>query len=343
MRKANKWIRMIQIGFTYIGTVVGAGFASGQEIFHFITRYGDKSLFIIPLCMLLLIVSGDKVMSLSRQIQAYSYHEFNYYLFGKKIGRWVNGMTFFMLVCITGVMLAGVGALFQQFFGGAYQLSILAALVFVYLVTARGMEALVTVNMIVVPVMIFFNILIGLKTFLHAGPVTYTALNHTAGWAVSPFLYASFNITLAFAVLVPLGREADDRSVIRGGAVIAGIGLGLLLFLSNYTLSLHLNEITGKEIPMSIIVKKFGFILYALFNLVILGEILTTLIGNVFGLTRQMTSMLPSIKEKTVIFILLVLCCAISQFGFSNLVHRLYPVFGLISVISFFMLFIKKT
>ena len=38
----QSWKAALQIAFTYIGTVVGAGFASGKEIVEFFVRCEDQ-------------------------------------------------------------------------------------------------------------------------------------------------------------------------------------------------------------------------------------------------------------------------------------------------------------
>ena len=42
MEAEERTIQAIRIGLTYIGTVVGAGFASGQEIFRFFVVFGSN-------------------------------------------------------------------------------------------------------------------------------------------------------------------------------------------------------------------------------------------------------------------------------------------------------------
>jgi uncharacterized membrane protein YkvI len=59
------WWEVVRIAFTYIGTIVGAGFASGQEILQFFTKYGWMALFTIGLSTLLFIWLGIKVMLIS--------------------------------------------------------------------------------------------------------------------------------------------------------------------------------------------------------------------------------------------------------------------------------------
>ncbi|HBI03088.1 MAG TPA: hypothetical protein DDY49_03545, partial [Paenibacillaceae bacterium] len=125
-----------------MGTVVGAGFASGQEILHFVTRFGEKSIPIVFLSTLLFIWTGGKILTLSRQIKAQSYHDLNQFLFGKTFGNWINMMTFIMLIFITGVMLAGAGALFQQYGEFYKQVGILLTAFFVYYTVSRGLNGI---------------------------------------------------------------------------------------------------------------------------------------------------------------------------------------------------------
>jgi uncharacterized membrane protein YkvI len=340
----QKWKAMLQIGFTYIGTIVGAGFASGQEIFQFITQYGDKSIVIIAISVALFILVGARVMLLAQHIGAASYHQFHQYVFGKTIGFWISTITLLALICITGVMLAGTGALFEQQLGGFYQLGILSTMLFVYWITSRGIGAIMTVNTFIVPLMIGFTMLIGVHTFSTNGLAMSSFSSDTASrWLLSPFLYVAFNLTLALAVLVPLGNAFRERDVVIGGSLIGGIGLGILLLLSNYALLIHSDKIAQAEVPMAMIVASLGPFIQWGFSIIILSEILTTLVGNVFGVTRQLQSF-PIFQTdiRLLIIVLLLVCYVISQFGFSRLVHHLYPLFGYIGAGTLLMIFLTR-
>ncbi|MCP1356083.1 hypothetical protein [Aneurinibacillus migulanus] len=340
-----QWLAMLQVGFTYIGTIVGAGFASGQEIFQFVTRYGSKSVPIIMVSVLLFILAGAKIMLIAHRIGASSYHQFNRYVFGRKAGLWINGFTLFTLLCTTGVMLAGSGALFAQQLGGFYQIGIIGTALLVYLITSRGMQAIMAVNTLVVPLMLGFTILIGIHTFLMNGTASFslTEPSPVSGWALAPFLYVAFNLSLALAVLVPLGSAIRDPRVLVGGSIIGGMGLGILLLLSNYALLVHGPDIAQAEVPMAMVVVPLGPLVQWLFSLVILAEIFTTLVGNVFGLARQLQT-LPQFRAEPRMLIagLLMVCYVISQFGFSTLVHHLYPLFGYLGAGTLLMIFLVR-
>jgi uncharacterized membrane protein YkvI len=95
MRKLG---RIIQVGFTYAGTVVGAGFATGQEILQFFTRYGWPATLSICLSTLLFVSLGIKLMLLAHDLKARSYEDMNTFLFGRSIGRWTNLFTLFKML-----------------------------------------------------------------------------------------------------------------------------------------------------------------------------------------------------------------------------------------------------
>ena len=79
-----KGAQIVRVAFTYIGTVVGAGFASGQEILQFFTRYGWLASLTIALSTMLFIWIGIKLMLMAHDLKAESYEDLNQVLFGRK-------------------------------------------------------------------------------------------------------------------------------------------------------------------------------------------------------------------------------------------------------------------
>ncbi|MBJ8193726.1 hypothetical protein JDS79_44200, partial [Bacillus cereus] len=66
-------IHVFQIAFTYIGTIVGAGFATGQEILQFFTKYGRWATLTIMLSTIIFVWLGTKMMLIAHDISAKSY------------------------------------------------------------------------------------------------------------------------------------------------------------------------------------------------------------------------------------------------------------------------------
>ncbi|PZE20926.1 YkvI family membrane protein [Paenibacillus xerothermodurans] len=331
---------ILQVSFTYVGTVVGAGFATGQEILQFFTRYGWVATVTIGIASVLFMWLGVKLMLLANTLQARSYEDLNKLLFGARFGEWVSLFTLVVLFGVTTVMLAGAGSLFVEQFHLPYQLGLIMTLLLAYLVLTRGMMAIIAVNSFVVPLMLTFScILVWFSSDLPGAGnwLNLTQVDSMArGW-IAPFLYAAFNLSMAQAVLVPLGSQIKDRSVLLWGGVVGGVVIGLMLLAGHFALSAQMPGVARFEIPMGHLIHRMGWLLQILFVWVIYGEIFTTYIGDVYGLATQLQQR-TRLSSKTILLLILFASYLVSQIGFKVLLSTLYPLFGLISMAWFVMM-----
>ncbi|TMV47815.1 hypothetical protein FE783_20495 [Paenibacillus mesophilus] len=339
------WGRALQIAFTYTGTIVGAGFATGQEILQFFTRYGAAATATILFAGLMFIWLGTRMMLLAGSLKAASYEDLNKHLFGPKIGEWFSLFTLAMLFGITTVMLAGGGSVFNEHFKLSYQAGLLLTLLFAYLVIARGLQAIVAVNTVVVPLMVLFCALIITSTVGSPNAGNWLALTSDRPalhiWA-APFLYVSYNLVTAQAVLVPLGASVQDRKAVIWGGVLGGAMVTAMLLAGHFALASQMPGITQFEIPMSRLIARLGGGVQLLFILVIFSEIFTTYIANVFGLTLQIRQR-TGWPAKPVIVAILTGTYLIGQIGFSTLLSTLYPLFGMLGLIWFVRMMMSRS
>ncbi|MBE4909564.1 hypothetical protein IMZ08_16045 [Bacillus luteolus] len=339
----GKWLSAFQVAAVYVGTVVGAGFATGKEIVEFFTQYGLYGLIGILLSGCLFMWIGAKMMIVSQEIGAKSYKEFNEYLFGNKIGTIVNILMLLVLVGVTSVMLSGAGAVFHEQLGLPYLTGIGITIILTVGVMFFGVKGLFGVNLVVVPIMVLFSLILASKVLMGGeGPVLGAFSSDTSlRWIVSPFIYTAFNLAMAQAVLVPLANEVKDRSIVKWGGIIGGGILCLILITNHISLS-SLPNVGQFEIPMAEVMKTLMFSFYWLYVLVIYGEIFTSVIGDVFGLERQIKTAirLPSILIVTGI---LTVAFFISLFGYGSLISILYPIFGYMSLTVLFLLVLPES
>ncbi|MFS0861828.1 hypothetical protein [Fredinandcohnia sp. 179-A 10B2 NHS] len=335
----GNWGAAFQIGAVYVGTIVGAGFATGREIVEFFTQYGIYGLAGIGISGFLFIWLGTRIMLIANRIQADSYKEFNEYLFGKKAAIIVNILMLLVLVGVSSVMLSGAGAVFHEQLGLSYQLGIFLTIILSIFVLLFGIKGLFGVNMFVVPIMIFFSVVLAIEVIV-TEPVSIlqtVETEHTSyRWIISPFLYAAFNLTMAMPVLVPLAKEMKDEKTLRWGGLIGGGSLCLILLTSHISLS-ALPDVKLYEIPMAEVMKHFMFTFYWLYILVIYGEIFTSVIGNIFGLERQVRKMIK-VPSLMIVGGILAVSYVISQLGYGSLISFLYPLFGYVSLIVLVLL-----
>ncbi|GFN33876.1 YkvI family membrane protein [Paenibacillus xylaniclasticus] len=325
---------VIQIAFTYMGTVVGAGFATGQEILQFFTRFGYWGSLTIALSTFLFIWLGAKMMIISSDIQAGSYEDLNKTLFGERFGSWISMFMMLILLGVTAVMLAGAGSIFEENWNFSYQSGLLITIAGCIILLRKGMSAILAVNSIVVPMMLLFTGIVIYDTFTTPESnrwLTLTTDQSTFAAWTAPFLYAAFNLSMSQAVLVPLGSSIRDKSMIKAGAWIGGIGIGFMLLAGHIALSTHMPGIQQFAIPMGGIARQLGQTAQWIYIFLIFAEIFTTLIADIYGLTLQIRQRVKWSPQLITIGIL-TFCYSAGQIGFGPLLSTLYPIFGIISL-----------
>lgn len=328
-------VRVMQIAFTYIGTVVGAGFATGQEILQFFTQYGKWATFTIIISTFLFIWLGTKMMIISQKIHAKSYEDLNKHLFGPKSGGYISIAMLFILIGVNSIMLAGAGSVFVQHLNLHYQTGLIITVVASYFLLNRGMNSILHMNSIVVPMMLTLSLLIISNTLQMPNADRFLTLatdrNLTMAW-LSPILYTAFNLVMAQAVLVPLGSHTESITAIKWGGILGGLGVGFMLMAAHFAMSAHMPGIMQYEIPMGSIAFQLGVVVQMIYVLLIFLEIFTTFVADVYGVTLQLQQHFHYSPKLISIFVMM-LCFLFSQFGFSTLLSILYPVFGFLSLL----------
>ncbi|UII57187.1 GerAB/ArcD/ProY family transporter [Cytobacillus spongiae] len=339
----TNWGAAFQIAAVYVGTVVGAGFATGKEIVEFFTRFGFIGLVSILMSGYIMVFLGSKLMRISAHIGATSYQEFNEHLFGRFFGTTINFLMLFMLLGVCAVMLAGAGAVFEEQLGLTKSVGVFLTIGLAIIVMFVGTKGLFAVNTFVVPLMImfsFFLMFLSIKLPNFIDQLLYIPYAED-GWksVIAPFSYTSLNLALAQAVLVPIATEIKHDQTIKWGGIIGGILLTIILISSHITL-IMLPNLEVYEIPMAVVMKNLASGFYWIFVIVIYGEIFTSVIGNVFGLERQIRKYvnIPSIVTVCSIF---VVTFFISLIDYSTLLAYLYPLFGYISIVFIVLLWMK--
>ncbi|MED4570398.1 YkvI family membrane protein [Brevibacillus agri] len=319
------WGKSIQVAATYIGTVVGAGFASGQEILAFFTSYGHAGTVGILLATSLFVWLGYKMMLLAHQLRTPSYESFNQKLFGPMLGRTMNVLVFLTLFGVTTVMLAGAGSVLEEQFDIPYLLGTAATILLALLILRRGLEQLLLVNALVVPSMLLFALLILLDGSAESPLPLAKPSDYAFLWKT--ILYVSFNLAMAQSVLIPIGYAIREKVVLFRAAVIGGVVLGFMLLVVHTTMLANWDDVRFMDIPILFITDRWNEWLQLFFVFVLYSEIFTTLISNVFGIGQQLRELLqqPESRLYLYLFAAAFILCLI---GYSQLLMFLYPLFG---------------
>lgn len=330
---------VLQIAATFIGTIVGAGFASGREVIQFFTRFGSWGTAGVLFSGLLMALIGTRLMLYARRIHAGSFDALIIHVFGARVGLVIHSLVFLMIFGVNGVMLAGSGAVFQEQLGWnrwlGMGLSILIGLFFI-VKKARG---LLWVNSLVVPALTIFLVLL----FIQEGSLSqHLSTPWQSSWVLSAFAYAAFNLTTALVVFVPLASEVRNERVLITGGLVGGAGFAVLLLIAHQLILAH-PGVMMNEMPTAELVRPLGEAMHLTFTIVIFGEILTTYVGNIFGLSRQLSSIFPSVLPGwRAVALLIAGSAAVGIAGYSALIRVLYPFYGFLCLfLLIFLSFIR--
>lgn len=345
---------IFQAATVFVGTIVGAGLASGQEITQFFTTYGYKSFIGLLICAIFYIFVSSIIVSISLRYNLNSYTELINLVSPGFLGKITDVLTSFFLVAGAAIILAGGGALLKQYFGLPKYIGIILMAILSLMTLLRDTKGLIAINSFIVPslctiiIAVFTLYLIHYRDnmsleFMKTVPV-HKNMIIPYQWIISSFLYAGFNMLSCSGVLVPVSKEIKNKSAIIFGLIFGSLLLTLLGFLINSMLLVNIPDIFKYEIPLLHVASKFGPLMQVLLLLVIWCEMFSTEVSDIYSVGKTLEQKFNIPYKKAVVIILLI-ALPVSQIGFKNLITYLYPGFGIISlifVVQTFIFYMKK-
>lgn len=340
--------KIFQIAAVFIGTIVGAGLASGQEITQFFTSYGWVGFIGILITGILYIPVGSAIVKVSNKYNLNSYNELIALVCPGSLGKITDVLMSFFLLSGAAIILAGGGALLHQYFGISKWVGIIIMSLTALLALLNDTDGLIFINSIIVPSLItviivtfvFFCMKFSDNITIHniMSSNTYRVEIIPNQWIFSTFLYAGFNLLCCSGVLVPLSKETKNKNTIIPGIIIGAVGLTLVAFLVNIMLTLNIPEIYKYEIPLMFISTNLSKLLQIFILLIIWFEMFSTEVSDIYSISKTLVNRF-NISYKSSVFIILLVAIPISQIGFTTLIKFLYPGFGVVSLIFIFCLF----
>lgn len=331
--KQNQNVGIFKIAATYIGTIVGAGFASGQEVLQYFVSYGIVGIIGIIISTFLFFFFGYTILVLGRKLNADSHDDILLYSNGKIFGTIIDVIVTIFLFGALAAMIAGSGAIIKQ----QFQISPLFGSVFMSLITLltviKGTESVINAISFVVPLLLSAVLFVCIYSIINntisseeieqakriAGP--------TPNWFISAINYASYNIVIAIAVLGPLGVQAKSKSRLLTGALLGALGLGIGVVAIYYSILTNINEVQTLEVPMIAIAKNIAKVVQVIFAIVLIAEVYTTAVGNLYGFVNRFTFIGKKYRFISVL-ITTIFAFLLAQIGFSSIVKYVYPAVG---------------
>lgn len=333
----REFSKIFQIAVVFIGTIVGAGLASGQEIKEFFTSYGVSSFIGIIACGIFYIIMGSIVSKISIKYKLNSYGDVIKVVSPNLLGKITGVITTLYLISSASIILAGSGALINQFFNIPKIIGSLIMVALAIFFLLRDTDGLIEVNSFIVPTLVITITTITVLYFMFCKDMISLEFltkfePRKTGVTLSTILYAGYNTLCCLGVLVPLSNQIKKPKTMFYGIALGAIGLAGLSFAINFLLMINQPYIHQYEIPLLFVAQRFGNVVQALLLVVIWLEMFSTEVSDVYSISKTLDNSF-NIEFKKAIFIVLIIALPISRIGFSKLIGSLYPLFGMLSLV----------
>lgn len=319
----------IKVGLTIIGTTIGAGFASGREIWEFFSSYGMQSVIGILIMMILYGLSSIFILWISYKRKTDNYYEVLEIITGKTIAKVFDVFIFLYLYSGSIIMFAGSGATFKQW-EYPYILGVLTIAITVWFITARGIKGILWINSLLMPILIFILLYINYQYI--TSNFTFSNVYFRAHLKVWPsaVTYSALNLVSILGVLATMGKKIESKGEIIIGGVFAALVIGVVTLSMNMSL-LKLEYVQQYEIPLFSLIQEGNSILLFIASLVLWISIYIAASSNVHGLVSRLKAKL-NISTYLLSLILIVSLIPMSFIGFSTLIKILYPIYGVLNL-----------
>ncbi len=318
--------------FVIIGTIIGAGFASGQEIYSFFNIYQENGILGILISSFLIGISIYIILKKSSELKVNSYNELlEKSAISKNIKIILKFIINLFLLISFYIMVAGFGAYFKQEFIIPNILTAIIILIICYITFMKNIEGIAKVNTIIIPVLIIIVIGLGIKCNIISSisKASMANMEVSGNWLISSIEYASYNTILLVPILLSLKNYAEKNE--KKISIITTI-IFFTLSIIIYFIMFNMEGLENVEIPLVYIANKFGSIYSLVYSIVVVSAIYTTMISAGYGFLNNCTKTKKSYKLLAII--ICISAVFISNFSFAKLVNLTYPVFGLLGLIQ---------
>ncbi|MBI0577779.1 hypothetical protein IEC97_10430 [Neobacillus cucumis] len=326
--------KSFQIAGAYVGIIVGAGFASGQEILQFFTSFGWMGIAGGIIATFFFAFLGMQLTQLGSRLKTDSHKDVIYHICGRYLGVIVDIIITFFLFGVAVVMMAGSGSIFEQQFGLPAMVGNIVMAALTILTVCLNVQKLLNIISMITPfLMVLVLIITGYslftmdQSFADLNTIAKAQPQAASNWLMGGLLYVSYNIAAGAAMLAVMGGTEKDSKVAGRGGILGGLGLGLLILLINIGMFVKMDQLKGVDMPTLMLANHMHQVLGALMSVALLGMIYNTAVGMLYAFSVRLIK--PSSKKfKPAVIGFGVLSFAASFVGFIKLVSTVYPLMG---------------
>lgn len=327
----DEFKNILKVASIYATTIIGAGFASGQEIMQFFSAYKTGGFYGVLLAGILFCTVGCIVLERVYSQRIRNYEEFVFPMFGWRIGWIVKTAVTLFVFCMFCIMIAGSGNVITENFGLPIKYSVLIMGIICMILIMTNIKGIVLLSSVITPVLVIGIILTGLYIIIfndhQVSGFSGFLTKITSNWFLSSLLYVSYNSILAIVMMCSMLPYIKTRRTAIAGGILGGASLTAAALVINIVIGLFYPSAMEKELPVMDILKNFSSSAGRLYSVLLWLAMLTSAVASGYSFADRVSSSLK-INKKIVIILLCGAAVPLSTLGFSRLISMIYPSFG---------------
>lgn len=339
----NRKIGSFEIAMIYVGSIIGAGFASGREIWQYFGVFGKMGIVGLFIAGCLFVIFGIMLVCIGRKLNT---NDMGHVIlpFENKTAASALGYVLAVVIFVPLVTMSAAGGAFvSQQFGIHRAIGGFAIVVMVIITVLGDFERISKVFNLLMPVLVFVVAGGSLYIILFIAPdssTDYIAKPSPLApkWYLSSLVYLAYNFIGTIPMMSKAGMQGRGMRTVIKGAALGGIILFLMALSLNLALSKDPEFADSLDLPMLGMIGKVSYGFNVVYSVVLFFSIYSAATSTFYGVTTKIREG----KHKNHIIIALALIgFFLGLAGFRQIVAIVFPIIGIIGFLIIFMIILN--
>ena len=345
MKKSNSNVNLTFMGvaFMYTSAIMGAGFASGREIWQFFGVFSENAIFGIIFIGILFVITGVMTCVNSRYFNSNDMGIVIVPGGNRLLTEFIGYFMAMILFTVLVTMSAAGGALLKQEFGINKSVGGVIIISLVLLTVLGEFQRVSRVFRYIMPVMFAVVMIVSLMVITKdIGDIGYDndimPSPIASNYILAAFLYISYNILSVIPIVSTASINAKNEKHAIIGSALGGVMLAVLAFILVIALQKDMHFSQALDLPMLGYSARISDMVHGVYALVLMLSIYSSATSNFYGFT---TKIKEGKNKNRYIVIASIIGFTLGLFGFKNIVAYMFPVEGYLGFIIITMLTIN--
>ncbi len=330
--------RTLSTAMAFVGIVIGAGFATGQEVLQYFVSHGSMGIWGALVSGLVMVAAGTAALQLGSYFLANDHSVVLRRIAHPIVARILDVGVLITLFCTGFVMFAGAGSNMEQQFGWPIWAGSFMMLVLVLLAGLLNVDKVTNVIGSITPLIIIFVAVAVVYAIINSNGdaevlnAASSEINSaTPNWLVSALNYVGLALMMGCSMSIIIGGNNFNPRAAGLGGMLGGLIYGIMMIISTWGLYSVVDSVGQDDVPMLTIVNMINPTLGLIMSIVIIGMIFNTAISMFYAFGKRATS-----SRTKLFYPVFAASCVVgwgcSFLGFRTLVGLVYPILGYMGI-----------